>query len=178
VIPRGGVNELFILDAYRNRVRDMEQLVAIVNMYSRFRENAFRIGIEHGQIWLAIEIRLKQLFRKKGLSPVFDEELKPIQDKQVRATPLQGWMQNHRVWFPKNQPWVQKAKDEMLRFDAGVHDDFVDCFAWMVRMAQKMPLVEKFNAREAWGNEKSVNEMLEDYARDQESSSGTGYMSA
>lgn len=178
VIPRGGINEVFLLDAYRNRVRDTEQLEAIVNMYSRFKDNAYRIGIEQGQIWLAIEMRLRAMFRQRGLSPVFDEELKPVQDKRVRATPLQGWMQNHRVWFPKNQPWVPKARDEMLRFDAGVNDDFVDCFAWMIRMAQRMPLVEKFNARETFGNEKTVKEILEDYARDQDSISDTGYMAS
>ena len=178
VIPRGGINEVFLLDAYRNRVRDTEQLEAIVNMYARFKDNAFRIGIEQGQIWLAIEMRLRAMFQQRGMSPVFDPELKPVQDKRVRATPLQGWMQNHRVWFPRNQPWVPKARDEMLRFDAGVHDDFVDCFAWMIRMAQRMPLVEKYNARDTWGSEKSVQDMLDDYARNQDSTSGTGYMSA
>jgi len=178
VIPRGGINEVFLLDSYRNRVRDTEQLEAIVNMYARYKDNAYRIGIEQGQIWLAIEMRLRALFKQRNLTPVFDPELKPVQDKRVRATPLQGWMQNHRVWFPKNQPWVEKARPELLRFDSGVNDDYVDCFAWMIRMAQRMPLVERYNAREAWGNEKSVKDMLEDYARDQESTSDTGYMSA
>lgn len=174
VIPHDGVNVLYVLDMYRNRVRDLGQLEAIVNMFSKYKHNASRLGIEQGQIWLAIEKRLKAMFKQRSLSPVFDDTLVPVRDKRVRATPLQGWMQNHRVYFPRSQPWVQKAKEELLRFDAGVHDDAVDALAWMIRMVQNMALVPK---PKALSREKTVKELIADYAREQRgNSSNTGYM--
>jgi len=174
VIPHDNVNLLYILDMYRNRVRDMEQLEAIVNMFTKYKHNASKLGIERGQIWLAIEKRLRAMFQERNLSPVYDDTLVPVKDKRVRATPLQGWMQNHRVYFPRHQPWVSKAKEELLRFDAGVHDDAVDALAWMVRMVQNMGLVP---VAKSLSREKTVKELVEDYARGQQAgSSRTGYM--
>lgn len=174
VVPRGELNHLYILDMFRNRVRDLEQIQAMVQMYMKFKQNAGRVGVEHGQIWLAIERRLRAEFDKHRITPSFDDTLRPIQDKRVRATPLQGWMQNHRVWFPMNQPWMNTARDELLRFDAGVNDDVVDALAWLVRMVQNMPLVEKHSPI----NEKTVAEMLEDYARQQGMEDNGGFMAA
>ena len=175
VIPQQGVNTLYILDMYRNRVRDLQQLEAIVSMYAKYKHNAYRLGVEQGTIWLAIEKRLKAMFEERNLVPVFDETLAPVRDKRVRATPLQGWMQNHRVYFPRHQPWVSKAREELLRFDAGVNDDVVDALAWMVRMVQNMAVVEDPLAKKRAG--KTVKEMLADYARGQRDS-GRGYMAA
>lgn len=174
VVPQQGVNALYLLDMYRNRVRDMQQLEAIVSMYAKYKNNAYRLGVEQGTIWLAIEKRLRALFEERNLTPVFDETLVPVRDKRVRATPLQGWMQNHRVYFPKNQPWVSKAREELLRFDAGVHDDVVDALAWMVRMVQNIPVVESMREKR---KHKTVKELLADYARDQ-GGQGKGYMAA
>ena len=174
VVPKQGVNCLYLLDMYRNRVRDLQQIEAIVSMYAKYKANAYRLGVEQGTIWLAIEKRLKALFEERNLTPVFDETLVPVRDKRVRATPLQGWMQNHRIYFPRQQPWVSKAREELLRFDAGVNDDVVDALAWLVRMVQNMPVVEHVSEQRRG---KSMKEILSDYARDQRSS-GTGYMAA
>jgi len=174
LIPRDGVNELYILDMFRNRVRDKDQLQAIVNMYMKYKSNAAALGIEHGQIWLAIEQRLKAAFKKKNTTPLFSDILKPINDKRVRATPLQGWMNNHRVWFPKDQPWMLKAKEELLRFDSGVNDDIVDALAWLVRMVHNRPTIKTYSAPSSG---KSTEQMLEEYYRNQGSGADLGYMS-
>jgi len=177
LIPKDGVNALYVLDMYRNRVRDLQQLEAIVNMFAAYKSNASRLGIERGQIWLAIEHRLRAMFHQRNLTPVFDDTLQPVRSKRVRATPLQGWMQNHRVYFPRHQPWVSKAREELLRFDAGVHDDVVDALAWMIRMVQNMALVPKHQPQ---NTDKTVKELIADYAREQNhgGSSSTGYMAS
>lgn len=174
VIPQQGVNCLYLLDMYRNRVRDLQQLEAIVSMYAKYKHNAYRLGVEQGAIWLAIEKRLKAMFEERKLSPVFDDTLVPVRDKRVRATPLQGWMQNHRVYFPRHQPWTQKAKEELLRFDAGVNDDVVDALAWLVRMVQNMSVIEPKKKKQ---DGQTLKELLADYARSQRDS-GKGYMAA
>lgn len=173
LVPRGRVNHLYVLDMYRNRVRDKAQIEAMVNMYMRYKANAAELGVEYGQIWLAIEQRLRAAFEDENAAPSFNEKLKPITQKRVRATPLQGWMNNHRVWFPKNQPWALKAKEELLRFDSGVHDDIVDALAWLVRMVQDRPLIEKFAPKDQG---KTVSQRIEDYYRDQQMGDNLGFM--
>jgi hypothetical protein len=64
---------------------------------------------------------------------------------------------------------------ELLRFDAGVHDDIVDALAWLVRMAEKMHVVQKKTRRPGY---KTVDEQIRDYYRQQQAGSGSGFMSA
>ena len=39
------------------------------------------------------------------------------------------------VSFTDQADWYEGARNEMLRFPAGVHDDQVDAIAWMTNMA-------------------------------------------
>lgn len=177
VVPVGGLNHLFLLDHFRGRVRDREQLSAMVNMWLSYKENASRIGLEYGQIFLSIELRLLEMFKEHGITPSLDRDLKPVRDKRVRAGPARGWMQHHRIHFPKHQPWVTGVMEEMLRFDAGTHDDNVDALAWLVRMVEKMPLVtsirEKLNRKH-----KTVQDKILEAYRRQEVGTSTGYMTS
>ena len=62
------------------------------------------------------------------------ETLKPLSDKLTRARALQGRMQQNRVYFLEDAPWLPQAEQELLRFPAGAHDDVVDAMAWAVRL--------------------------------------------
>jgi len=179
VIPSDSYNTIQLLDMFRGRVRDKELFEAIVSMYMKYRRNAYSLGIEYGQLFLSIENQLKTEFSKHNVSPVIDDELRPVTDKRVRATPLRGWMQNHRVVFPRHQPWTEKARSELLRFDAGVNDDIVDATAWLIRMAQKLPLVPERGYRQN-KSEKTVRDRLADSYRQQKLglTTKTGYMAA
>lgn len=35
------------------------------------------------------------------------------------------------VHFPRGKPWTEKAINELLAFPNGLHDDFVDAFAYI-----------------------------------------------
>ena len=180
LIPHDGINTLYILDMFRKRVRDKELYEAVVNMYLKYKRNASKIGLEYGQLFLAVERPILEEFRKHNISPVWDRELKPVQDKRVRATPARGWMQHHRIRFPKHAPWVETAMSEMLRFDAGVNDDIVDALAWMVRMVKDAGLVRKYDPRKRSGSgfdNRTVEERVKDYLR-QQPGTNTGFMSA
>jgi len=181
VIPRDGLNCLYLLDMFRGRVRDLELYEAVVNMYLKYRRNAARIGMEYGQLFLSVERPILEAFRKYGATPGWDRSLKPVSDKRVRATPARSWMQHHRVYFPKDAPWTEVAMNEMLRFDAGVHDDIVDALAWLVRMVHSMPTVKAFGENkkiDAWGF-KPLEAQIRDYARSSRlGGSPTGYMAS
>lgn len=181
LVPRGELNHLYILDMFRKRVRDIPMYQAIVQMYLKYKSNAAKIGIEYGQLFLAVEKAVLREFRKHNITPGWDRNLKPVQDKVVRSQPARAWMQHHRVHFPRNADWVDTARTELLQFDAGVHDDIVDALSWLVRMVNDVPKLQSAterSARDAWGN-KTTQQRINDYARQQKAQgTGRGFMTA
>lgn len=117
-------DNLHILEVIRVRTRDLASL--ILDVAQKYQTRLQTIGVEQGQIQGAIVPELSRLMGERRFYPVFDDTLKPIQDKAARARPLQGRMQRGKVILPSNQPWVEPLKYEMLRFPTGVHDDQVD----------------------------------------------------
>lgn len=55
----------------------------------------------------------------------------PSKKKRVRARAIQGRMQMRKVHFPAFAPWWPEAKAQLLKFDYGTHDDFVDWLSWI-----------------------------------------------
>lgn len=92
------------------------------------------IGFEDGQIWRSIKPLLEKLMHERSVYPPY-EVLKPLSDKMARARPLQGRMQQGRLFFPAEAAWVPEVQKELLRFPAGAHDDIVDALAWCVTLA-------------------------------------------
>lgn len=54
-------------------------------------------------------------------------------DKPTRARAIQGRMQHRKVHFPVFAPWWADAKNQLLKFPHGTHDDFVD---WLAHIGQ------------------------------------------
>ena len=132
--PRG---RLHMIDLVRGRWGSFEIVEAIIAVHRNYRPA--RIGIEQGQLELAIKDVLTARCRELNVFPIIDRTLKPVTDKHRRAAPLQGMMQHHRVLFPNENthPWMRRVMEEMLRFPAGRNDDIVDAMAWLARMALK-----------------------------------------
>jgi predicted phage terminase large subunit-like protein len=80
---------------------------------------------ESGHITKSIGPFLKDQQREQhvwfSVSPII-----PSADKVQRAQAMIGLMSLGRVKFPAFQPWCAAAVDEMLKFNNGTHDDFVD----------------------------------------------------
>lgn len=141
---------LHVLDVIRARMDSMEIVDAILNQAAKYKVHL--VGLERGQLELAIQPHLRTQMRKRRVIPAFDNTLVPVTDKLIRARPLQGMMQQGMVVFPKGQPWLDDVRSEFLRFPAGVHDDQVDAFAWLCRMCLKQPLPRptKSKKRKSW----------------------------
>ena len=92
------------------------------------------IGFEDGQIWKSIKPLLEKCMAERGEYPPYSV-LRPLSDKMARARPLQGRMQQGRVFFPAEAAWLPEVKKELLRFPAGAHDDIVDALAWCTTLA-------------------------------------------
>ena len=53
----------------------------------------------------------------------------PTKDKMTRARSIQGRMSMKKVRFPRFAPWWVDARNQLLKFPYGAHDDFVDWLA-------------------------------------------------
>ncbi len=127
--------DVYIRGMVRGRWGTYEIVDMFLNTFQRYGPSVS--GIESGQLEMAIMPVMKTAMTERKLSPSFDFDLTPITDKRIRARPLQGYMQQGRVYFPSGQPWVELAMFEMLRFPGGLHDDIVDAMAWLIRLVAK-----------------------------------------
>ena len=65
----------------------------------------------------------------------------PSKNKTMRAQSIQGRMSMGKVHFPRFAPWWGDAKNQLLKFPYGAHDDFVD---WLAHIG--MGLVKEMSA--------------------------------
>lgn len=109
------------------------------------------IGVEDSQIWKAIKPLFEKRMYERQMYPPY-EVLRPLSDKMARARPLQGRMQQGRIYFPSEAPWVAEVQKELLRFPAGAHDDIVDALAWAVHLCVGRSPKQKPKAKalESW----------------------------
>lgn len=68
---------------------------------------------------------IKRMIEDKVYTTTLDP-ITPSKDKRVRARAIQGRMQMRKVRFPRFAPWWQRARGQLLMFDNGPNDDFVD----------------------------------------------------
>ena len=97
-------------------------------------------GLEAGQIQMSIWPEMLRQIRKEKIAVRFAEgkdKLQPVTDKVARSRTAQAMMQQGRIIFPENQPWVEDVRGELLRFPGGLHDDIVDALAWLAKMTNK-----------------------------------------
>ncbi len=135
-IMQDATDTLYVLDVHKLKGDSFSIVEAIIDVYQRWGQipqTDYLLGFEDGQIFKAIEPLLKKRMSERGTYPPY-EVLKPFTDKLARARPLQGRMQQGRVYFLEDAPWRSGAEQEMLRFPAGAHDDVVDALSWATRL--------------------------------------------
>lgn len=128
---------MIVVDVIRGRLTTYEIVDAMCHVMARYK--LFSLGIEDGQIKRTLYPLLKKEMRTRGLNTMLDEDLRPVQDKKVRASVLQSMMQLGQVHFARGQPWYERVESELLRFPNGQHDDIVDALAWLARMHVHVP---------------------------------------
>lgn len=126
---------LHIVDQIRFRSGDAFFIVdSILTLAAKWYSPTLQLGFEDGQIYRSLEALLKKRMRERHVYPPITV-LKPLTDKLTRARALQGRMQQGMVSFTTEGEWYDSARQEMLRFPAGAHDDQVDSLAYVAMMA-------------------------------------------
>lgn len=122
----------YVLDMVRYKSADGILIAETVVDYAK-EWKVTAIGVEDGQIWKSIKTSFDKYCDTLHYWPVF-EVLVPLTDKMVRAGPLKGRMQAHKVLFDADAPYFPVMQKELLFFPAGKHDDIVDALAWAIRL--------------------------------------------
>lgn len=133
---------IYVVDMIRGKWTSFEIVEQMINAHERWRTEL--VGIEQGQLSLAIEpILEKRMKERKIFLPI--APLKPgRRDKESRARAIQGRMQQGMVQFPRGAGWIQDCVNEMLKFTAGgIHDDVVDAMAWIGQMLMEIIPAQK-----------------------------------
>ena len=128
-------DSIHVLDIERFKEDSFTIVERILDTAKRYMQPgvSYELGFEDGQIWRSIEPLLLRRAQERRMYPVY-KVMKPLTDKMARARPLQGRMQQKRVWFPADAPWLTDCRHELLRFPGGAHDDIVDALAWAFHM--------------------------------------------
>lgn len=126
-------DNLWVLDARRGRWDSDEITDQMIDIQKTW--HPLRFGVEREKVLIAIGGLLNKKIREEHCYELVVEDLNiGGRDKRARARPIQGRMKQGQVLLPAEAEWVQTAINEMLRFDAGVNDDYVDAFAWIGQM--------------------------------------------
>lgn len=135
-------DDLYCLELRRGRWGTFEISKNAVELVEKYKPEIY--AGERGQIHEAVWPVIKKDLDAKRLYISVDESLVPMQDKEVRARPLQGRMQRKKFIFSYDSSTRPEVYDvcerEMLQFPNGTHDDCVDTNAWAARLALNISL--------------------------------------
>ena len=120
-VPEKGKTNYYLLDLFRARLSypDLRQAV-----YQQERNYpGAEIIIEDTAAGTAIlqELKIGSLARSNKIRGI-----KPVGDKVMRASVQSATFESGRVWFPKDAPWLEALRLEMLQFPNSRYDDQVD----------------------------------------------------
>lgn len=152
VLLRVGVdrqNHIYVLDCWWQKAQTDAVVEAMITM-ARQDPKPLVWWAEKGHISKSIGPFLRK--RMAETQSYFNlVEVTPAADKQQRAQAISARMAMGFVHFPKGKPWVEKAINELLSFPNGLHDDWVDAFAYIgLGLQMQIPLSSaRQNARPA-----------------------------
>lgn len=145
IVAQDHEDNLYLLAMRRGRWKTFqiaENIVALIVAH-----NPTLYAGEQGQIHHAVWPVIQQAMENNKPKPIYisvDETLVPIQDKEVRARPLQARTQRGKFFLSFDTPAPPDdytvAVREMLQFPNGLNDDCVDMLAWGARLAQNLSL--------------------------------------
>lgn len=120
--------DLLVLDRVRDRVPETDHATFVAPLRQRW------LG-GHDTVYIESRMFGTTLVYAMGRAGVPLAELEADADKLTRAIPYAGLVRQHRVWLPRDAPWLDEWLDEHADFPNTAHDDQVDTGAYAARVA-------------------------------------------
>jgi predicted phage terminase large subunit-like protein len=122
-------NNIYITDCFWQKVKADAAVEAMLTLAGG---NARPLlwWAERGHISKSIGPFLYKRMQQTG-TYINIREVTPVADKEQRAQSIAAMVALGKVFFPKDQLWVEKAVSQMLAFPNGRNDDFVDALAYI-----------------------------------------------
>lgn len=127
-VDKDGV--IWLVDCWWRREQTDEVVDGMLELGARWKP--IKWWAERGHISKSIGPFLRKRMREEKVFFSI-EEVVPVADKQTRAQSIQGRMSMGMVKFPAHAPWFARARQELIKFPAAKHDDFVDALAHLGR---------------------------------------------
>lgn len=128
-----GVDEdgiVHVVETWHDRLDGLQITDRLFEIQKLYNPQLF--GIEEEKIKKALGPFWNREMIARGVFLSFpDPPLVPSKDKRQRARAIQARMRAGGVRFDMEADWFPALMEEMVRFDRGAHDDYVDMMAWV-----------------------------------------------
>ena len=129
-----------LLDRLNGRI-EHTQVMDRLKLFA-FKNSCTKIGIENEKLG---KVLVKQSAGKDSVGGVkipFVEIPTGGLDKYARATPMAGYIENERVFFPKDAEWLAAYESALVKFPNDKHDEDVDITSMAENMESSKTLAE------------------------------------
>lgn len=127
---------IYIHDVVKDRLDGREIVDMILALEKTYEPEVF--GIEKMQVSQAIGPFLREEMIRRDTWPNLVQLEHMNKDKIARSRSIQARMRAHTVKFNKSQDWYPDFESELMSFPRGIHDDQVDCFAYLGTLLDKV----------------------------------------
>lgn len=132
---------IYLLDLHRGRWNAMGLIDKMFEIQKRWEPEIF--GLETGHIDMTLEPFLLKRMDETRIRIPYEKLRTRGKDKQTRARPIQGRMEQGKVFFPKGAIWTETLVTELLSFPMGKHDDQCDAIAWVGQLLLEFGIVNQ-----------------------------------
>lgn len=122
-----------------------DQVESMLALMQKYRPLAW--WAEKGHISKSIGPFLRKRMREENTYCNIIEKT-PVKDKMTRAQSIHARMAMGKVFWPAEATWFAEAKEQLLNFPNGAHDDVVDWLAWIGIGLDRFIAAEPTSARD------------------------------
>lgn len=132
VDPKG---QIWLLDLWRKQCAPDQWIESFCDLVAQWKPMGW--AREKGQIKSGVGPFLNKRMRERKTYVPF-ADFPSTHDKRIRATSIRGRMAMDGLMVPTYESWYPQFLDELMKFDAGRHDDQVDALSLIGQVLDKM----------------------------------------